>query len=126
MWMYLANRVFMSGASAHKGLPDTEDQGVLPLVVLPPRPTHNTDDDVDDDVAETIHLVNPSMNELMVAINNANQKPIIVTPPKNQIKNLNLQRAGRGFRAIGNEDSHPDSLTFMRMVGGGVSRRGEE
>ncbi|KAH8235331.1 hypothetical protein KR038_000771 [Drosophila bunnanda] len=117
MWMYLANRAFLSGASAQKGLRDTEDHG---MVVLPSPTAYDVDDGIDDgidDVAESVHLVNPSMNELMQAIHTANQRPIIITQPG--IQN-NLQREGSGFRAI--EESPTNSLTFVSMVGNVVSK----
>ncbi|XP_017021675.1 uncharacterized protein [Drosophila kikkawai] len=112
MWMQLANRAFLSGASAHKGLPDNESQGMVPepLVALP------TDDAYDgmDDASESVHLINPSMNELFLAIHTANERPIIVTQPRIQ---ASLQRGGRG-----NEEPSSDRLTFARMMGGSQDR----
>ncbi|XP_020805858.1 uncharacterized protein LOC110182191 [Drosophila serrata] len=115
MWMYLANRAFLSAASAQKGLRDIEDQG---MVVLSSPSAQYDVDDGDDDASESVHLVNPSMNELMQAIHTANQRQIIITQPG--IHN-NFQSGGGTFRAIDNvggvEESQPNSLTFVGMTG---------
>ncbi|KAH8245299.1 hypothetical protein KR032_008485 [Drosophila birchii] len=115
MWMHLANRAFLSGASAQKGLPITEDQG---LVVLS-SPTAYDIDDGDD----SVHLTNPSMNELMQAIHTANQRSIIITQAG--IQPGILQSGGSIFRAIHNDSlfvgdvaaeelQSPNSVAFLQ------------